>query len=378
LDNLTHTLVGLAAARAGLDRTSALATATCVLAANIPDADIVALAGGPSFYLEHHRGVTHSVVGTLALGLLLPLMMVGGERVWARLRGREPRAKLKGLLLCSLLLAASHPLLDWTNSYGVKPLLPWDGTWFYGDLVFILDPYLWLTLGGTVFLASARSKWRAGVWGALAAALSLALLLLPARAGLSVPVAGYAVWFAGLGLVVWARVYGPGASVGRGLCAAALALVVAYWGGLAVFQRRAFEAARVAAENLAAPAGERVQRVAAMPTLADPTVWLCAAETDAATFRYQLDLGAAPSTENLRKVVRVEKPSGAERELIESAERDERVAVLLDFARFPVARLGRNCAGELVAQFADLRFTAPGERGRGGSFSVEAPVSVGR
>ena len=44
MDNLTHTLVGLAAAKAGLERLSLGATAVCLVAANSPDVDIVALA----------------------------------------------------------------------------------------------------------------------------------------------------------------------------------------------------------------------------------------------------------------------------------------------------------------------------------------------
>jgi len=374
VDNLTHSLVGLAAARAGLGRTSPLATATCVLAANAPDADILALAGGPSFYLQHHRGITHSVVGTLALGLLLPALVWGAERLYARLRGRSPGADFKGLLLCSMLLAASHPLLDWTNSYGVRPWLPWDAGWHYGDLVFILDPYIWLALGGAAFLASPGGKWRAAAWALLALSLSLALLLLPGRVGVSLPPAGYAIWFGGLAALAAAGFRKGGGRLWPAVPAAALALVVAYWGALALFQRRAFEAAQEAAGGLAAARGERVLKVAAMPTLADPTRWLCAAETDAATFRYELALGEPLTPESLRRVVRVEKPAQRERELVAEAERDERVRVLLDFARFPAVRLDRNCAGETIALFSDLRFAAPGERGRGGSFSVEVPV----
>jgi inner membrane protein len=378
VDNLTHSLVGLVAARGGLERVSPLATLTCVLAANAPDADVVALLGGPSFYLEHHRGITHGLVGALALALLLPVLVWGGEMVYARWRGRAPAARFKGLLLCSLLLTASHPLLDWTNSYGVRPWLPWDPSWYYGDLVFIMDPYLWLALGGAAFLASPGGKWRVVGWALLALLLSSALLFLPGRAGLGLPLAGYLVWFGGLCLVALIRLRQAGQRVGHAVPIAALALVVLYWGALGLFQLRAFAAARAAAEGLAVSRGERVLSVAAMPTLADPTRWLCAAETDAATFRYELTLGESVAPDSLRRLVRVEKPVPPERELIAQAERDERVRVLLEFARFPVVRLGRNCAGETVARFADLRFTAPGEAGRGGSFSVEVPVSNGR
>lgn len=378
MDNLTHSLVGLAAAKAGLGRTSRWATATCVIAANLPDADIVALAGGDSFYLEHHRGITHSLVGALALALLLPVLVVAVERLYARARGRPPEAKFKALLICSLLLTASHPLLDWTNSYGVRPWLPWDGTWYYGDLVFIMDPYIWLVLGGAVFLASEAGRVRAIVWAALALILSSALMFLPGRVGMNLPAASYVIWFGGLALVIAARLSKRGGRWSAGVPATALALIVVYWGALSFFQRRAFDAARAAAEELAASRGERVLKHAAMPTLANPNVWLCAAETDAATTRYELSLDEPRAAGNLRRVARVEKPAPEEKALLDEVKGNEHVRVLLDFARFPAVRLEQNSEGEIVARFADMRYTTPGERGRGGSFSIEVPVSGGR
>src|SRR5260370_18569475 len=36
----------------------------------------------------------------------------------------------------------THPALDYGNAYGLRPFLPWDGTWYYGDLLPIIDPYL--------------------------------------------------------------------------------------------------------------------------------------------------------------------------------------------------------------------------------------------
>lgn len=74
MDNLTHSLVGLVAAKAGLEKLSPGATALCVLAANLPDADIVTLIGGRWTYLHHHRGITHSILGAIVLGLTLPLI----------------------------------------------------------------------------------------------------------------------------------------------------------------------------------------------------------------------------------------------------------------------------------------------------------------
>ncbi len=130
MDNLTHSLVGLAAAKAGLERLSPGATALCVLAANSPDADIVTLLGGRWNYLQNHRGITHSILGTIVLALALPLVFHGCALLIARLRSRKPSTRLRGLMIVSLVVTATHPLLDWTNNYGVRLLLPWNSRWF--------------------------------------------------------------------------------------------------------------------------------------------------------------------------------------------------------------------------------------------------------
>jgi inner membrane protein len=42
----------------------------------------------------------------------------------------------------ALIVMATHPALDYTNSYGLRPFLPFSGTWYYGDILFIIDPYI--------------------------------------------------------------------------------------------------------------------------------------------------------------------------------------------------------------------------------------------
>ena len=75
MDNLAHSLVGLAAAKAGLERLSPGATAVCLLAANAPDSDVAVLLVADRWtFLHYHRHITHSIVGTLALALILPLI----------------------------------------------------------------------------------------------------------------------------------------------------------------------------------------------------------------------------------------------------------------------------------------------------------------
>jgi inner membrane protein len=377
MDNLTHALVGLTAAKAGLERLSPGATAVCMLAANAPDADIVAAFGGSWFYLKHHRGITHSIVGTLAIALLLPLLFYAGERIYARIGARTPRVRLRGLILASLLVSATHPLMDWTNNYGLRPLLPWSGRWFYGDLVYIIDPWLWLSLGGASFLLTAKARWRTIAWGALALLATVVFVVLPLRVGETYPLASRAVWLVWLACLVVAHRMRAAPRRGSAIAVAALAFVVLYWGALAVLHGRALARGRELAEAQAARGQESVLRVVAMPSLADPSLWRVLAETDRATYRFNTSLLASVEAEAAapKALARFEKPQGTAAELAARAAEDERAKIFLDFARFPATRVEtQNCAEELLVQFADLRFTEPGNTRRTGNFGLEIPV----
>ena len=163
MDNLTHSLVGLAAAKAGLEKLSPGATVLCILAANAPDADIVVLLFGDRWtFLQHHRGITHAIVGTLVLSVLLPLLFYLGDSIRTLLTGGHRSVKLKGLMIASLIVSATHPLLDWTNNYGIRFFLPWNSSWSDGGRVFIVDPYIWLVLGAAGFLR-VRQRRRSGL-----------------------------------------------------------------------------------------------------------------------------------------------------------------------------------------------------------------------
>jgi inner membrane protein len=125
VDNLTHSLVGAALAELTLPADAPRATRrtffiTGVIAANLPDADLVytRITAPPIGYLLHHRGHTHTVAGIALLGVAiaavcaLPVIRatVGAwrHRLW---------------LLIALALA-SHLVLDSWNSYGVHPFWP--------------------------------------------------------------------------------------------------------------------------------------------------------------------------------------------------------------------------------------------------------------
>jgi inner membrane protein len=166
MDNLTHTLTGVTLAQAGLGRSSRGAGLALVLASNLPDVDIVAGLRGAAAYLEHHRDLSHSVIGAPLFALALATVLR------ATFRG----SRFAALLGCSLLGVAVHVFMDLWTSYGTRVLAPFDRTWYAWDIVFILDPLVLLLL-----LASAFWSRRAGPRVATAA-LGLLLAYVGGRA----------------------------------------------------------------------------------------------------------------------------------------------------------------------------------------------------
>jgi inner membrane protein len=134
MDQLTHTATGLFLSRAGLDRLTPYAAPILMLAANAPDIDIVAAAGGSLNYLNYHRHLTHSIP-MLPLMALLPVLLV---RLWAR----RP-LRWGGAYLISAIGVASHLALDSTNVYGVRLLLPFSVQWFHLDITSVIDVWIW-------------------------------------------------------------------------------------------------------------------------------------------------------------------------------------------------------------------------------------------
>jgi inner membrane protein len=162
MDNLCHTLAGLALGEAGLKRRTALATATLVIGANLPDVDALSYFWGKLPALGFRRGWTHGILADLVWPFALTGAMLAWDR-WVR-RRRNPvaePARARGLLLLAYAAVLSHPLLDLCNTYGVRLLMPFSGRWFYGDALFIVDPWVWLALLAGILLARRAARQRA-------------------------------------------------------------------------------------------------------------------------------------------------------------------------------------------------------------------------
>src|SRR5689334_9822859 len=132
--NSTHTFVGLLIGKTGTERWAPYGLATAVIASNLPDVDSIAGLWGTATYLDHHRGITHSLIGIPVLALILSAIIYFFSGNFGK------------TYAIALIAMATHPALDYLNPYGIRPFLPWNTKWYYGDLVFIFDPYLDLIL----------------------------------------------------------------------------------------------------------------------------------------------------------------------------------------------------------------------------------------
>jgi inner membrane protein len=373
MDNLTHSLVGAALAHAALRADASvprrrLFLAAGVLAANLPDADLlyVGITPPPLGYLLHHRGHTHTFLGLLGQGVALaalvrlvpPLRRLagGGARLWA--------------LIASAL--ASHILLDAGNSYGVHPFHPFDSRWYYGDAVFILEPWLWVLVG--VPLA-----WNAGgrVSGAALVTLLTLLPVAMATVGIVRPSALAALALGAAALAWWTRRLSASARA-----ATALALGTAFFAVLSVLS----SIARGHARRLAASAaGGEIVDVVLNPNPADPLCWMAiAVERDEARGRYVMHRGTLSLVPAWRPATACAShrlthassaangaPAAWDAPLAEDLERlrslagrDCRVEAWLRFGRAPAIRDG---------VIHDLRF----DNGRGGNFTAMRLVPDG-
>lgn len=372
MDNLTHSLVGLAAAKAGCEKLSPGATALCLLAASAPDADIVVLAFGDRWtFLHYHRHITHSILGVLIIALLLPLLFWMGDRLLAKLRSHPPRVRLKGLIIASLIVSATHPFLDWTNNYGVRLFLPWSSQWSYGDLVFIVDPFIWLVMGGAAFLLTSDRKLKLGFWLFLVSVLTYFVMSTSADRGLSHAALLKAIWIIVIASLVIVRRLRLADKWGAKVAWAAFSLLVLYWIGLAVMHSIALREVHLAAAAIARSNSETVTDQAAMPTLANPFRWLAVVETERASYRFELSV--ADGTTEPAGLVRHDRADYSDSPFTKEAVQDRRAQIFLGFARFPVFKVsGSDCLTDSVVQLADLRYTQPG--GSRGSFALEVPV----
>jgi inner membrane protein len=309
MEPVTHFLTGACMGRAGLNRTTAYATLMLTLTAEFPDIDVFWDFKGPVEAFARHRGVTHSFIGA-PMDAAIVLAFVYGIHRWRLRRGKAPPLPARWGVLFGLgiLAVLGHILLDFTNNYGVRPLLPFDWKWYSWDIVFIVEP------------------------------LILAALFL----GLVIP--------AFFGLV--SSDIGARRERFRGRTSAVIALlaVVALWWVRDFEHRKALTIL-----NSTDYRGEVVKRAAAMPYPVNPFIWAGVVETQSFYAKVPLELRNSIG-DPLDKAVFV--PKSEQTAVTLAAKKSPLGRAYLDWARFPVleAEPLQPPGSGYVVTFRDLRF----------------------
>jgi inner membrane protein len=317
LDPVTHMLTGACVSRAGLNRKTALATLTMVLAFEAPDIDSVFYFKDSIAGLEHHRGITHSLIGAPFMSAGVIAIVYGFYR-WRSSRQKNasgnassgafpkllPNWKL--LFVYALMGSLVHLFQDFTNNYGVRPFAPFSEKWYSWDIIFIVDPIMLLV----IFLA----------------------LVLPGLMALvTEEIGSRKPQFRGRGAAIFALI-----------CVAAVILV------------RDFEHRRaVNALNARTYRGEDPLRASAFPQPINPFSWNGVVETQDFLEMVSVDSGSGDIDPQNTAVVRF-KPE--ETPVTLAAKKSRLGRVFLDWAKYPLVTVEKLEGERYQVQFEDLRF----------------------
>lgn len=346
MDPIAHTFTGMALAAAGLRRATPLAATALLVGVNAPDVDVFS-SFGPTFeQLAFRRGWTH---GVLAL-VLWPFVLTGALLAWdryVRLRRKPDAAPARAgpLLALTALAVVSHPTLDWLNNYGLRWLMPFDGRWFYGDALFVIDPWFWLLVGGAAFLTFSKTKLARLRWTVF---FAFASVLIFANSAL-VPTKSAVLWTVGVVMLValrWRWRDAPPATLERaaqaGIAVATVYVVVMVSSSAAA---RADVRAAVAAQGIVA------EDVMVAPAPADPfggeVVVVTSEEYVVGRFDWLM-------TPRLRLAdERIPRPDGVAYALASQTPAARRFLV---WSRYPAAEIRPTPDGGTLVRFWDIRY----------------------
>jgi inner membrane protein len=325
MDPLTHTLVGANLSATRLGEKTRFAAAALVIGANLPDIDGICYMIDSDLALAFRRGWTHGVLALALLPLLQSGIFAALDRVWRR---EGARVRFGWMLLLSVIAIWSHPTLDWLNTYGLRWLMPFDGRWFYGDSVYIMDPWLWLLLG-IGYLAGRRPTTPIVVAALLIGGWIVRTVArrspdyLPLLATVAVIL---------IAALLWKRpVVQP--ALGRRFATVALIASIAYI-GVRIGMNEATESA-VAADF--ASRGTPVTRMMAGPDPITPLKWSIVAQTGE-LYRY----GTFNWRDRTLVLHEQTAPVARDSEEWSRAKRDPRVRGLVTWMRFPAYEIERR------------------------------------
>jgi inner membrane protein len=371
MENLSHTLFGLALSKAGLEEVSPLATTALVLSSNLPDIDILfGVRGGSLDYIKYHRGITHSFVGIACLAALLTLALIYVDR---RLRlKRDPffrPARPARIFWICILGGLGHLALDFANNYGIRPLLPFSGRWFYGDLIFIADPWIWLILGASAVWLTTALKNRSShknrlimLWIVVGLMASAALVFAPIfservldvggwlrqPAPSLIPTAVRIIWFSGVAVIAAGAIFRWGRRPRR-IAQGSLIILGIYCGVVWIARQQATQ------DAWSIKPGPETS-MAVWPQPANPTLWKSVASGSDRVYTQNISLLSWLPIDQARfSLARWSQQPALDPQLEAALRTTEPGRTFLDFARFPIAKIEDSPDGYAV-NLKDSRF----------------------
>jgi inner membrane protein len=235
--------------------------------------------------------------------------------------------------------------MDFTNSYGVRPFRPFSNRWLYGDIVFVVDPWIWLILGAAVVWLTTTDAARTLFWLFIGIILSLVVALALRHpygsTPFTVPTPARVIWFVGLAVIVAGSLLRWGRA-GERLARYSLFLLALYYGGMWMTHQSAIKQARNSLN-----VGE-ISSVAAWPTPANPFLWQAAATTGDAVYISNIDL--------LNRREDWHDLPALDPKLSDALRSSNEARSFLDFMRYGTANVEQRPDGTTVVALRDLRF----------------------
>lgn len=351
MDPLAHTLFGATMAEAGLKRKTAYATATLIIGANIPDIDGLAMLVSSDYALLVRRGWTHGILALMIWPFLLTGLMLAIDRLILKRKRRRNRTNqgppMRPLILLGIAFLGvwSHPFLDWLNTYGIRLLMPFSDTWFYGDTLFIIDPWFWLLAGAGVVLA--RSKSWAGISGWILLGTATTALIITAEI---VPLALKIIWLAGLSGIIAIRWSGRHIGATQPIALTLLTTLLLYIAFM-------FTGAKLTASHARTQLNENganIKQVMANPLPARTFLRTGIASSDTHYYMFSINWMRPDSFELTGDPIPIEEPD----RITDAALAAHEIRGLMNWIRFPVYEVRRLDNGWEVF-IRDLRYVHP-------------------
>ena len=358
MDPIAHTLFGATMAEAGLKRKTALATATLIIGANIPDVDAIAMFVSSDFSLLVRRGWTHGILALVFWPFFLTALMLGVDRlieVWMKRRD-HPRqgAQMRPVMLLGIACLAvwSHPLLDLLNTYGIRLLMPFSGTWFYGDTLFIIDPWFWLFAGAGVVLA--RSKSWIGISGWILLGAAVTALITTADI---VPLFLKIIWLTGIIAILFIRWSGRHRGATQSIALSLLSILALYIAFMFTGSKLTVSHAKTHLSDQ----GIEVQQVMPNPLPARPLLRTGVAVSESHYFLFRINWLQPESFELSGDPIPIKEPD----RIIQAALDSPELRGLNNWIRFPYYEVQQIDDGWKVI-IRDLRYVDPEQQSSGG------------